>query len=129
MQPDWKTSLVDRLSRYDELIEVGVGDRPDVAAALTERGCHVTATDLYDRTVPAPVRFVRDDVTDPDLEVYAGVDAVYALNCPPELQGPLAGTAAAADAECLFTTLGSDPAIVDATPETLPGETLFGVET
>ena len=120
-------ALVDRLARYDELIEVGVGNRPDVAAALADRGSSVTATDLYDRTVPAPVEFVRDDVTDPDPALYADADAVYALNCPPELQKPLTDAATAAGADCLFTTLGGDPTVVDATPETLPAETLFGV--
>jgi uncharacterized UPF0146 family protein len=127
VQPDWKAALVDRLARYDELIEVGVGDRPGVAAALAERGRRVTATDLHERSVPASVRFVRDDVTDPDPSLYAGAEAVYALNCPPELQGPLADVATAAGADCLFTTLGADPAVVDATPETLPAGTLFGV--
>ena len=127
MQPDSKAALVDRLARYDELIEVGVGTRPEVAAALADRGCRVTATDLHDRPVPSPVRFVRDDVTDPDPSLYAGADAVYALNCPPELQRPLADAARAAGAECLFTTLGADPAVVEATPETLPAGTLFGV--
>ena len=128
MQSDWKATLVDRLTRYDELVEVGVGSRSDIAATLAERGCRVTATDIYDRAVPAPVRFVRDDVTDPDISLYADADVIYALNCPPELQRPLAETAAAAGADCLFTTLGGDPAVVDATPETLPSETLFEVE-
>ncbi len=128
MQTDWKAALVDRLARYDELIEIGVGNRPEIAAALAERGRRVTATDLYDRSVSPPVRFVRDDVTDPDLTVYAGADALYALNCPPELQRALVDAAAAASADCLFTTLGADPAIVEATPETLPEGTLFEVE-
>ena len=120
-----KTSLVDRLSRYDALVEVGIGNRHDVALGLAERGCRVTATDIYARSLPNPVRFVRDDVTDPDGSVYRDADAVYALNCPPELQRPLASVARDAGAVCLFTTLGGDPAIVDATPETVSGETLF----
>ena len=120
-------ALVDRLARYDELIEVGVGNRPDIAAALVERGCRVTATDIHDRTVPAPVSFIRDDVTDPNPALYADAGAIYALNCPPELQGPLTDVATAAGADCLFTTLGGDPSVVDTTPETLPDETLFEV--
>ena len=127
MQTDWKTALVDRLARYDHLVEVGVGNRPDVAAELAERGRRVTVTDIYDRSVPVPIRFVRDDVTDPDPTLYRNADAVYALNCPPELQRPLVHVARDADADCLFTTLGGDPAIVDATPEPLPSETLFEV--
>ena len=123
------TALVGRLCRYDHLVEVGVGARPAVAAGLAERGCRVVATDVQNRPVPDPVRFVRDDVTDPDPSIYRGADAVYALNCPPELQRPLADVAEAADANCLFTTLGADPAVVDAAPETLSGGTLFRLNT
>ena len=128
MHTEWKAALVDRLSRYESLVEVGVGERPGVAAALADRGRTVTATDVRDRRVPGGVGFVRDDVTDPDADVYGGADAVYSLNCPPELQRPLADVARRADADCLFTTLGADPAVVDATPETLPAGTIFAVE-
>jgi len=86
-------------------------------------------TDVVDRPVPDRVRFVRDDVTDPDPAVYADADLVYALNCPPELQRPLVDAAAAAGATWAFTTLGADPAVVDASPRTLPGETLFTAPT
>ena len=129
MNTDRNRSLVDRLRRHDELVEVGVGTRPGVAAGLADRGCRVTATDVHDRPVPDPVQFVRDDVTDPDPTVYRGADAVYALNCPPELQRPLADAATAAGAACLFTTLGGDPVVVDAAPETLSGGTLFRLNT
>ena len=125
MHTEANVALVDRLARYDDLVEVGVGSRPGVAAALADRGRTVTATDVHERDVPAGVRFVRDDVTDPDPAVYREADAVYALNCPPELQRPLLAAARAAAADCLFTTLGTDPAVVDAAPETLPGATLF----
>ncbi len=128
MHTDWKTPLVDRLSRYDGVVEVGVGGRPDVAVALAERGCRVTATDIRDRTVPDSVGFVRDDITDPDPVVYEGADAIYALNCPPELQSPIAEAAEAVGADCLFTTLGADPVTVEATPETLSAGTLFEVQ-
>ena len=122
-------TLVGYLARYDTLVEVGVGNRPDTAAALAERGCAVTATDVHERPVPPAVTFVRDDVTDPAPAVYADADAVYALNCPPELQRPLADVAAAAEADCLFTTLGGDPATVPTRSQFLPGdrETLFVV--
>jgi uncharacterized UPF0146 family protein len=126
---DHRASLPERLRRYDDLVEVGVGNRPEVALALAERGCRLTVTDVCDRRIPDPVEFVRDDVTDPDRSVYRGADAVYALNCPPELQRPLASVARAVGAECLFTTLGGDPAIVDATPETVSRHTLFRLDT
>ena len=106
-------------------IEVGIGNRPGVARALADTGVAVTATDIVKRAVPDGVRFVRDDVTNPDPGVYADADVVYALNCPPELQRPLVAVARGADARWAFTTLGGDPAVVASRPKTLPQETLF----
>ncbi|RXK46330.1 UPF0146 family protein [Halorientalis pallida] len=120
-------ALVDRLATHDTLVEVGIGNRPAVAAALADRGCTVTATDVYDRETPASVHFVRDDVTDPDPAVYADADAVYALNLPPELHWPTRAVAREAGAPLLFTTLGGDPPLVPVTRDHLAGtgETLF----
>lgn len=129
--PDVTTSgtreaLIDRLARYESLIEVGIGNRTDIAQALAHRAS-VTATDIRDCSVPDSVTFVRDDITSPDSSVYAGGDAIYALNCPPELQEPLWTVARRYEADCLFTTLGADPALLRVERETLPGETLFRV--
>ena len=120
-------ALVERLAGYDTLVEVGIGNRPAVAAALADRGCTVTATDVHDREAPASVRFVRDDVTDPHHAVYTDADAVYALNCPPELHRPARAVARRVDADLLFTTLGGDPPLVPVTRESIAGtgETLF----
>jgi uncharacterized UPF0146 family protein len=126
-------ALVDRLAAYDVLVEVGVGDRLAVARSLADRGCAVTATDVHepatvaDGSFPASVAFVRDDVTDPTRETYVDADVVYALNCPPELQRPLVDVARGVGADAAFTTLGTDPAVVPATAESLPGvhETLY----
>jgi len=121
-------ALVDRLARFDRVVEVGVGRRPEVAAGLAARGVSVTATDVRERPVPESVRFVRDDTTDPDREVYAGADAVFARNLPPELHAPVRDVAHEARAEFLFTTLGADPPAVPVARETLPGTTLFVAE-
>lgn len=119
--------LVDALAELapNRAVEVGIGDRLDVAAALSERGRRVTATDVVDRSVPEGVTYRREDVTDPDPSAYAGVDLVYALNCPPELQSPLVDLADAVGARWAFTTLGADPAVVAASPRTVGNETLF----
>ncbi|WP_350355284.1 UPF0146 family protein [Haloglomus salinum] len=117
--------LAARLATHDRLVEVGIGNRPDVARDLAQRGCAVTATDIHERPVPDGVAFVRDDVTDPDSAVYGDADAVYALRCPPELQRPAHEAARRADAAFYFTTLGADPAVVPATPTTLDEGTLF----
>jgi uncharacterized UPF0146 family protein len=120
-----REAFVDRLSDANSVVEIGIGTRPGVARALADRGIDVTATDIRDRPTPDGVRFAQDDVTDPDRSIYAGVDALYALNLPPELQGPAADLARAVDARLLFTTLGGDPVVVEAERETIPCETLY----
>ncbi|MFC3478102.1 hypothetical protein LT972_12850 [Halobacterium litoreum] len=122
-------NVADVLAEYDELVEVGVGRRTGVARDLTERGCSVTATDVYEREVPEGVGFVVDDVTDPDAAVYEGADAVYALNCPPELHRPLRDVAERAGADCLFTTLGGDQPAVPVARVTVATGTVFVAET
>jgi uncharacterized UPF0146 family protein len=120
-----EAALADALSGFDRLVEVGVGRRPAVAARLAAAGKEVVATDVHPQEVPDGVRFVRDDVTDPDVAVYEGADAVYALNCPPELHRPTLSVARTVDAAFLFTTLGGDPPAVEVTPTTLPDATLY----
>lgn len=123
---DPETALVDRLSSVGSVVEVGVGNRPGVAGRLARRGVSVTATDIDARQVPEGVRFVVDDVTDPDPSVYAGSDVVFARNLPPELHRPARAVARAAGAAFWFTTLGGDPPAVPAEAEQLPGgETLY----
>ena len=118
-------ALADRLGRFDVLVEIGVGSRTDLAAALVEVGCDVRATDVVEREVPPGVEFFVDDVTDPDPTIYAEADAIYSLNLPPELHRPALDVAGEHHAAFAFTTLGADAPEVAAEPETLPGETLF----
>ncbi|WP_284012289.1 UPF0146 family protein [Halobaculum litoreum] len=103
-----------------------------MAAALATAGRDVTATDVVARDVPAGVGFVRDDLVAAAAREDPGdayrADCVYALNVPPELHRPLATVARRVDAACCFTTLGSDPPAVDATPLALDGgDTLYVV--
>ncbi|WP_331236061.1 UPF0146 family protein [Natronorarus salvus] len=125
MQDATRYALCDALSAYDPLVEVGIGRRPGVAAALAGRGHAVTATDVVERAVPEGVRFVRDDVTEPRTEIYADAAALYALNAPPELHRPIRDLAREVGAAFRFTTLGTDPPTVPAETRTLPEETLY----
>ncbi|WP_224332963.1 UPF0146 family protein [Haloprofundus halobius] len=125
-------TLVARLSTYDSLVEVGVGRRPDVAAALADAGCAVTATDVHEFPVSDPVRFVRDDIVTASEATTPGdhyrAEALYALNLPPELHRPLRDVARAVGADCLFTTLGFDEPAVPVRCESVGGETLYVAE-
>jgi uncharacterized UPF0146 family protein len=125
-------ALVEYLARYDSLVEVGIGRRTDVARALVAAGKTVTATDIHPRSVPAGVGFVVDDIVARTAgapgALYA-VDAVYALNLPPELHRPARDVAHAAGAECCFTTLGGDQPAVPVERVTLSRETLYVART
>ena len=118
-------ATIDYLSGYDHVLEVGIGRRPDVAGGLVEQGVTVTATDVYPRSVPEGVRFVEDDVVDPDLDYYEGAEVVFARNLPPELHRPVLTVARRVDADCCFTTLGGDQPAVPVRRVTIPGDTLY----
>jgi uncharacterized UPF0146 family protein len=128
-----RTELAARLADYDRLVEVGIGRRPAVAAALVDAGCDVTATDVFDAPVPDGVDFVRDDVVarrdglsagEPPGDPYR-VGAVYGLNLPVELQAPVRDVAHAAGADCLFTTLGFEEPTIPVDRERVGRETLY----
>lgn len=118
-------AIADYLSRYDRVLEVGIGHRSDVAQALTERGVDVVATDVYPREVPAGVTFREDDVVSPELSIYADREAIYALNLPPELHRPTLEVARRVDAAFYFTTLGGDQPALPVERKTVPGDTLY----
>ena len=120
-------ALVARLRPFDPVVELAVGRRPAVAAALAETNT-VLATDRVDRPVPPGVNFVRDDLTAPDELLYAAAAALYALNLPEELQRPALELAESVDVALAFTTLGNESPVVPVRRrETVPGETLFWV--
>ncbi|MFB6195421.1 MAG: UPF0146 family protein [Haloplanus sp.] len=125
-----RAELAARLAAYDRLLEVGIGHRPEVAAALADAGADVTATDVMAVDVPDGVTFVRDDVVErrealPELPDHFRVDAVYGLNLPAELQRPAHDVARAADADFLFTTLGFEEPVLPVERESVGGETLY----
>ena len=126
MRTETVEAIADRLAAYDQIVEVGIGNRTAVARELTARGVDVTATDIVDRETPPEVEFVRDDVTAPTLSVYEA-EVIFAQNLPPELHRPTAQLARRVGADCLFTTLGGDPPLVEVSREQVPGETLFVV--
>ena len=118
-------AIVDYLTAYERVVEIGIGRRPDLARALAERGATVTATDIYDRDVPAGVTFVRDDIVDPEPSVYADADAIYARNLPPELHRPALEIAREVNAAFVFTTLGGDQPAVPVERKTIESGTLY----
>jgi len=118
-------AMIDYLDTYERVVEVGIGRRTDLARALAKQGVSVTATDVYERTVPDGVAFVRDDVVDPEPVVYADADAIYARNLPPELHRPTLEVARDVDADFVFTTLGGDQPAVPVERKTIETGTVY----
>lgn len=127
MEVDTRDAIVARLADYETLVEVGIGNRTAVAAALVAAGKQVTATDIVDREVPDGVAFVQNDIIDPSEEPYASADAIYALNLPPELHRPTLDVARKHGIPLLFTTLGGDQPQIRVERETIAGDTLYRV--
>ncbi|QKY20194.1 hypothetical protein B4589_007300 [Halolamina sp. CBA1230] len=114
--------IVRRLRDADRLLEVGIGDRTGVAASLVADSVDVRATDVRPVPVPEGVRFRVEDVTTVDEpDAFHRVDAIYALNCPPELHRPIRDLAQAVGATFRFTTLGYDEPAITVERETLGG--------
>lgn len=87
-------------------IELGIGDRPDLAAALSERDVRVIATDVVPRTVPSGIEFVQLDLHDPDPRPFRDAQVCYARRLPAELHRPAAALATRLGVPLYFTTLG-----------------------
>ncbi|WP_049984326.1 UPF0146 family protein [Halorubrum sp. BV1] len=138
-----RRALVEPLSRYDRLIEIGVGDRPEVARRLADRGREVVAVDI---DIGDRVRAAAAESRDGTLRVTQGdvlaladesdrqatpeplsfpADAVYACNLPAELQRPTVDLAERLDAACLFTTLGFEEPTVRVRRRSVGEATLY----
>lgn len=144
-----RRALVDELAEHDRLVEVGVGDRPEVARALADRGCRVVAVDIdpgsrtraaanerRDGPVAGSLRVRRGDVlalaegtseseSGPIADGRNAVDAVYACNLPAELQRPTVALADRLDAVCAFTSLGFEEPVVPVRRRSLGRTTLY----
>ncbi len=137
MSPDVaqsRAAVVEQLKKYRKLLEIGIGNRPAVAAALAAEGRTIRAIDIAtpSKALPEEVAFeqrsVHDLVTDASnrgpAQTYH-VNAVYAFNLPAELQSATVQVATAADADCLFTTLGFESPVIDVTSLTVGEATLY----
>lgn len=133
-----RRAIVDRLADYDRLLEVGIGDRAEVARALVDSPSvsSVTAVDVHERSVPSGVEFVREDVVEvarsidrssspSALPAHYRVEAIYGLRLPAELQRPAAAIAAHAGAFLLFTTLGFEEPIIAVERERVGRSVLY----
>ena len=100
--------LVDYIcSRYRYGAEIGVGHFPDIALALAHRGIQIFASDIKLFSHEG-LEIVIDDITQPDLWLYMGLDFIYSVRPPPELVPYMAHLAEAVSADLLVKPLASE---------------------
>ncbi|MCX8172194.1 MAG: UPF0146 family protein [Archaeoglobaceae archaeon] len=92
--------------RYEKVAEIGIGNYKEVAEFLASRGVKVIATDI--REVQSTVEFYVDDICNPKLEIYEGVELVYSIRPPPELYECIKGLAKKLNADCIIKPLFGD---------------------
>ena len=93
---------------YRTAAEVGVGGNPATALALCNSGTRVFCTDV--RPVPpvAGLNIVHDDIFNPDLSLYRGLDLVYSIRPHEEMVPALITLARAVDSDLLVYHLGCE---------------------
>ena len=125
-------------TRGCEVIAIDIDDaavEPESTADRPYRTCRgdvVRLADAADPIASLPVDIGNpgappDAEASPDAEAPpdAGIDAVYALNLPAELQRPAVRLADRLDAACWFTTLGFEAPVVAVRRRQIEAETLY----
>ncbi len=103
--PEEFESLVDYIVKtyrhMSKIVEVGIGRFCGVAIELKKRlpQVEIIVTDISEEAIEEVKRLyptlkaVRDDVTNPNLDLYKNADLVYSIRAPPELWPALADLA------------------------------------
>ena len=66
-----------------KIAEIGVGRFSMIADLLSEKdNIEIIKTDI----LPADESVIKDDITSPDLDLYEGVNIIYSIRPPSELQ-------------------------------------------
>ncbi|MEM4565909.1 MAG: UPF0146 family protein [Archaeoglobaceae archaeon] len=92
--------------RYKRVAEIGIGNNVAVAELLKSKGVSVIATDV--RKIKTSVEFYIDDIINPRLEIYRGVELVYSIRPPPELFSAIRRLSKLINADCIIKPLYGD---------------------
>lgn len=91
---------------YRIVVEVGVGNNFEAARVIHDAGIRILCTDIREREPPEGMRFVRDDITCPRMDLYIGSDCIYAIRPGEEMMLPLVNLASEVGADLLVYHLG-----------------------
>ena len=101
-------AVVEYIARhYRSAAEIGIGPFPDVGRALQDKGLRILATDIRPYRYDGIEVFV-DDVTDPDLTLYRGIQLIYSVRPPLELVPYMKRVACEINADMIIKPLSSE---------------------
>lgn len=92
----------------NRVVEVGVGSLPHVALLLKDK-LDVVVTDVNEQKYTG-VRFCRDDIFAPDMEIYKNASLIYSIRPPIDIQDAIAKVAKKVGADLLIRPFGNEKA-------------------
>lgn len=88
-----------------KIAEIGVGKFDGIANMLAEKeNITLIKTDI----LPKDSTVIKDDITNPDLELYKDTDIIYSIRPPSELQPHLVRLAQMVDAQLIIKPLTNE---------------------
>ena len=92
-------------NRDMKIAEIGVGKFDGIADTLNEKqNITLIKTDI----APKDATVIRDDITNPNLELYNDVELIYSIRPPSELQPHLVRLAQKIDAQLIIKPLTNE---------------------
>ncbi len=88
-----------------KIAEIGVGKFDKIANMLSQKeNITIIKTDI----LPKDSTVIKDDITNPNLELYEDVDIIYSIRPPSELQPFLVNLAQKVDAQLIIKPLTNE---------------------
>ncbi len=94
--------------KYQNVVEIGVGNNFEVASCLLKSGLKVLGTDIVQKSNNPPVSFALDDIFEPDTGLYMGADLLYAIRPGPGMVPPAIDLAKKINSDLLVYHLGNE---------------------
>jgi len=106
MWQDFKDYILSEIAgREVKIAEIAVGRFPQIADELSDYdNITVIKTDI----LPADDTVIKDDVTNPDLNLYRDTDIIYSIRPPSELQPHIADLAVKVGSQLIIKPLTNE---------------------
>lgn len=106
MWEDFKDYLLNEVGDDKvKIAEIGVGKFGYVAEALSQKD-NITLIKID--ILPADDTIIKDDITNPNMNLYKGVDLIYSIRPPSELQPHLVELAMKIDSQLIIKPLTNE---------------------